>query len=144
MPTDLSRRRAPDEHTAMVVENGYMTETVNFGGTRILRSQYDRISAASAALHSRIARAAAGPRTAANLASAKCWREHGRRPWNAADLAAEREAVMAAQEAHPDYREWIALSAELGARIARNRDLGRPLLAYTDADFESVEDELAP
>lgn len=100
------------------------------------RDRYDRIDRAHEDLSRAIARAGAGPLDAANVVSRQIWRDHGHRSWSAADLRAERDAVRAAKQAHPDYPEWIRLSQEKDDRIARNRALGRPLLAYTDEDWD--------
>lgn len=112
-------------------------EMMMFGGVEITRERYARIASAHEALGEAIRRAGDGPRNAGAAASAQVWREHGDAPWSAADLRAEQAAVRAAMEAHPDYAEWIRLSEEQDRRIARNRELGRPLLAYTDEDWQS-------
>lgn len=112
-------------------------QLTTFGGVEMSQDRYDRISKAHDDLAAAIARAGAGPRDAALAVSARISREHGPRTWSAVDLRAEHDACDAARRAHPDYAEWIRLSEESHARIARNRALGRPLLAYTDRDWEA-------
>lgn len=112
------------------------TDMIHFGGTVMPRTRYQRISDAHGALLDAVARSGHGPREAGAVASARIWREHGDRSWSSADLEAEADAVRAAVEAHPDYAEWMRLSCEMDERIARNRALGRPLLAFTDADWD--------
>jgi hypothetical protein len=103
----------------------------------ISRARYERISRAHGALGDAIRRAGEGPRNAATAESARLWRKHGNGHWTVADLRAESEAVRAAMEGHPDYSEWIRLSQEQDRRIARNLELGRLPLAYTDDDWGS-------
>lgn len=115
-----------------------IVDELNFGGTTLTRSRYDRILAAHEDLLNRIRKAGSGPRNAAAAVDARIFRAHGPHLWTRADLAGQARAVQAARESHPDYQEWVSLSAEMDRQIARNRELGRPLLAYTDADWDGA------